>query len=235
METAVVVTPVTAKTYPALIQPRQTSSWVWLSDILGLIAYGFQTQFVTRGAGQMTAVYDERHALDGLRQLDSQALGAIYDKYFTEVFRYVRYRIDDDTAAEDIASDVFVRLLEASQKKQGPQSSLKGWLIATASNAVNDHLRRQYRRPVEVLSESMPDHGPSVHFEVDSREQNRMVQSAYAQLTTEQQHVIALRFGQGYSLEETANYLKKNVNAVKALQFRALAALQRQIGEVSYE
>jgi DNA-directed RNA polymerase specialized sigma24 family protein len=47
--------------------------------------------------------------------------------------------------------------------------------------------------------------------------------------------VIALRFGQGYSLEETANYLKKNVNAVKALQFRALAALQRQIGEVSYE
>jgi RNA polymerase sigma-70 factor (ECF subfamily) len=81
----------------------------------------------------------------------------------------------------------------------------------------------------------MPDHGPSVHFEVDSREQNRMVQSAYARLTAEQQHVIALRFGQGYSLEETANYLKKNVNAVKALQFRALAALQRQIGEVSYE
>jgi RNA polymerase sigma-70 factor (ECF subfamily) len=62
-----------------------------------------------------------------------------------------------------------------------------------------------------------------------------MVQTAYAQLTSEQQHVLALRFGQGYSLEETATHLKKNVNAVKALQFRALAALQRQIVEVTYE
>ena len=181
------------------------------------------------------SAFDERHSLDGLQRLDSQAIGAIYDQYFSEVYRYVRYRINDDAVAEDIASDVFVRLLEAAQKRQGPQSSLKGWLIATASHAVNDHLRKQYRRPVEALSDSLPDRGSSVHAEVASREQNRMVQSAYAQLTSEQQHVLALRFGQGYSIEETAAHLNKNINAVKALQFRALASLQRQIGEVKYE
>jgi RNA polymerase sigma-70 factor (ECF subfamily) len=235
LEAAIIVTPVGDNLCVAVNQPSASGPRVCPGDILCRIAYGSQTQFVRRGAGQMAATYDERHAYDGLRKLDPQAIGAIYDRYFTEVYRYVRYRIDDDTAAEDIASDVFVRLLEAVQKKQGPQSSLKGWLIATASNTVNDHLRRQYRRPVEALSESMPDRGPSVHFEVDAREQNRMVQTAYAQLTSDQQHVLALRFGQGYSLEETANHLKKNVNAVKALQFRALAALQRQIGEVSYE
>jgi RNA polymerase sigma-70 factor (ECF subfamily) len=58
---------------------------------------------------------------------------------------------------------------------------------------------------------------------------------AYARLTAEQQHVLALRFGQGYSLEETATFMDRNVNAVKALQFRALAALQRGLGEVNYE
>jgi len=226
------------KAHRIVIRPtRQVVSRVCLGDIIYMIVYGSQLQSVTRGAGQIIimSAYDERHALDGLQKLDSQAIGAIYDKYFTEVYRYVRYRLNDDSAAEDIAGDVFVRLLEAAQKKQGPQTSLKGWLIATASNAVNDHLRRQYRRPVEALSESMPDRGPSVHFQVDSREQNRMVQTAYAQLTSEQQHVLALRFGQGYSLEETATHLKKNINAVKALQFRALAALQRQIVEVSHE
>jgi RNA polymerase sigma-70 factor (ECF subfamily) len=183
----------------------------------------------------MMSVYDETQALNGLQRLDSQAIGVIYDQYFSEVYRYVRYRINDDSVAEDIASDVFVRLLEAARKKQGPQSSLKGWLIATASHAVNDHLRRQYRRPVEALSDSLPDRAASVHSEVDSRERNRMVQTAYARLTSEQQHVLALRFGQGYSIEETASHLKKNINAVKALQFRALASLQRQIGEVNYE
>jgi RNA polymerase sigma-70 factor (ECF subfamily) len=181
------------------------------------------------------SVDNEHWALDGLQNLDAQAIGAIYDQYFPEVYRYVRYRIDDDEVAEDIASDVFVRLLEAVQKKQGPQSSLKGWLIATASHAVNDHLRRQYRRPVEALSDSLADRGPGIHAEIDLREQQSMVRNAYAQLTAEQQHVLALRFGQGYSIEETAAHLKKNVNAVKALQFRALASLQRQIGEVKYE
>jgi len=187
------------------------------------------------GVGQNMSVYNERCTLDGLQKLDPQSIGAIYDQYFPEVYRYVRYRINDDSIAEDIASDVFMRLLEAAQKKQGPQSSLKGWLIATASHAVNDHLRRQYRRPVELLSDSLPDAGPSIHSEIDMREQNRMVQGAFAQLTTEQQHVLTLRFGQGYSIEETATHLKKNINAVKALQFRALASLQRHIGEVHHE
>ncbi len=179
--------------------------------------------------------YEEQGALKGLQKLDSQSIGAIYDQYFIEVHRYVRYRVNDDAIAEDIASDVFMRLLEASQKGQGPQTNLKGWLIATASNAVNDHLRRKYRRPTETLSDAMPDAATSVNAEVDLREQNRAVQQAYAQLTDEQQHVLALRFNQGYSLEETALYMKKKVNAVKALQFRALASLQRMIGEVSYE
>ena len=178
---------------------------------------------------------NESRVVADLRKLDAQTIGAVYDKYFPEVYRYVRYRINDDSVAEDISSDVFVRLLEAVKKGKGPQSNLKGWLIATASNTVNDQLRRQYRRPTEALSESMPDQDSSVTAEVDSREQARIVQLAYAQLTPEQQHVLALRFGLGYSLEETADYLKKKANAIKALQFRALAALQRQIGEVDHE
>lgn len=181
------------------------------------------------------SIKSESDMMDGLRKLDHQAIGDIYDQFFPEIYRYVRYRINDDTVAEDIASDVFVRLLEAAQKRQGPRTNLKGWLIATASHAVNDHLRQQYRRPVEALSDAIPDETSNVRLEVDLREQNRAVKTAYAQLTTEQQHVLALRFGQGYSLEETASYMKKKLNAVKALQFRALTSLQRLIGEVSHE
>ena len=96
---------------------------------------------------------DDRHALDGLRDLDQQVIGAVYDQYFSEVYRYVLYRIGDPTLAEDIASDVFVRLLEAAQGKRAPQTNLKGWLIGTASHVVMDHLRKKYRRPEEELSE----------------------------------------------------------------------------------
>ena len=206
-----------------------------LNDILPVKETHFPPISPTRGVAYLMTDFNEQSALEGLRKLDSQAIGAVYDRYFPEIYRYVRYRIGDETAAEDIASDVFVRLMEASQKKRGPQTNLRGWLIATASNAVNDHHRRRYRRPVEELSDSIPDRSSSIHSEIDSREQQRMVQSALARLTDEQQHVLALRFGQGYSIEETAAFLNKNINAVKALQFRALASLQRQIGEVNHE
>ena len=172
-------------------------------------------------------------ALDGLRADDSQLIGAIYDKYFPEVFRYVRYRLNDPHASEDIASEVFVRFLEAVQRHRGPQSNLRSWLISTADHIVTDHMRRAYRRPTEALPEDLIDGSAAPLDEFERRDDNRRFQVAYGQLTAEQQHVLALRFGQGYSLEETASVMKKKVNAVKALQFRALSALQRTLGEVS--
>ncbi len=138
--------------------------------------------------------------------------------------------------AEDLSSDVFVRLLEALNKGRGPQTNLKGWLLSTASHAVADYLRQAYRRPTEALSDGMSDaSAPALTEEVDRRERVDSVRSAYERLTVDQQNVLALRFGDGYSLDETASAMQKNVNAIKALQFRALAALQRLIGEETHE
>ncbi len=188
-----------------------------------------------RGYAFPMSIYDDRLVLNGLRDFDPQVIGAVYDQLYPEVYRYILYRLGDQSLAEDLASDVFVRLLEAVQNKRGPQTNLKGWLISTASHVVADHLRQLYRRPTEAITDSVADLGPGPQNEFDLREQNNTVQQAYAKLTIEQQEVLALRFNQGYSLEETAHAMKKNVNAVKALQLRALAALQRQIGEVDYE
>lgn len=178
---------------------------------------------------------DSVRELDGLRKLDPKVISVVYDRYFPDIYRFVFYRLSNEQVAEDITSDVFVRLLEAVKRERGPQTNIKGWLVSTASNVVADHLRSTYRRPTEDLPESIPDLTSSLTDEIDRRQQREWVRQAYAQLTSEQQNVLALRFGDGYSLEETAAVMQKNINAVKALQFRALAALQRQIGEVSYE
>jgi len=170
--------------------------------------------------------------LDGLKSLNTQAIGAVYDRYYPDVYRYVYYRLHDGQLAEDIASEVFVRLLEAIQKKKGPQTHLKGWLFSTASNVIADYLRHTYRRPSEVLSDSIPDPTSSLTEEIDTRQQADAIRAGFDRLTPEQQNVLALRFGSGYSLEDTAAIMQKKVNAIKALQFRALAALQRHIGEV---
>jgi RNA polymerase sigma-70 factor, ECF subfamily len=175
--------------------------------------------------------FEEKQELDGLRRLDPQVISSIFDRFFPIVFKYVRYRLNDIAQSEDIASDVFVRLLEAVKNGKGPDSNIKAWLLGTASHAVNDHHRKNYRRPTEEIPESLQDYQDIPSETSEQRERQRRIRIALSKLTIEQQHVIDLRFGQELSLEETAIVMKKNVNAVKQLQLRALAALNRQIDE----
>lgn len=189
-------------------------------------------------------IEQERHAqpgymrntqpeLDGLLRLDPQAISSIHQRYFPEIFRYARYRIGDETVAEDIAGEALTRLLESVHSGSGPHTSLRGWLMSTTSNLINDHLRHAYAHPIERLPDELDLHaespGPSQHAEREERD--NQLREALAKLTPDQQQVIAFRFGNGYSLEETATMMKKKVNAIKALQFRALAALRRYFGE----
>jgi len=185
-----------------------------------------------QGLLHSTMLSSDENELEDLKRLDPHVINAVYDRYFSEVYRFVCYRLNDEHTAEDIASDVFVRLLEATQAGRGPQTNLKAWLLATASHIVIDHLRKSYRRPESELPESMPDGAPDPSQDYEKQERGRRVKKAVSTLTEEQQYVIALRFNQGYSLEETANLMQKNVNSVKQLQFRALAALNRALGEM---
>jgi len=178
-----------------------------------------------------TRMIESTSERDYLVSLDPQAVTAVYNQYFPQILRYVHYRLGDEKLAEDITSEVFLTLLKAIRARRGPEKNLRGWLIGTARHMITDHVRRKYRHPVEAIEESLKFDGQSPSEEVERRDSHSSLRKALAELTEEQQHVLALRFGQGCSLEETATLMKKKVNAVKALQFRALNALQRKIGE----
>ena len=178
--------------------------------------------------------FDEKEALKGLRAFDPEVITHVHNHFYPEIYRYARYRLSDPTLAEDLASEVFVRLLESFDGGGGPRKSLRGWLMGTASNLVNDYYRKQYKHQTEALSDGLEADlpGPGKIFEMT--EQHDQVRAALAKLTQDQQNVLALRFGAGYSLEDTAQAIGKKVNAVKQLQFRALAALRRHLGEKTH-
>jgi RNA polymerase sigma-70 factor (ECF subfamily) len=160
------------------------------------------------------------------RELDSRALGQIHDQYYPEIYRYALYRVGEAEAAADIAAEVFLRLLNALHAGRPPQTTLRGWLYGVAAHQVADYWRG-HRTPVE-LSDTLPD-GRSVAGEVEDRLRRGDVRRALQRLTEEQQQVLALRFGDGFSVEESATVMGKSVTATKALQFRALEALRRHL------
>jgi len=143
----------------------------------------------------------------------------------------VAYRVREPQVREDIASEVFLRLLGALQRGRGPRANLRGWLLGTASHLVTDHYRHGFRRATAELDEHHPDHGESPAAAAERSLEELRVRRAMQGLTRDQQDVLALRFSEERSLEETAQIMERSVAAVKVLQFRALAALRRALGE----
>lgn len=156
-------------------------------------------------------------------------LGEIYDTFAPRIFRYVYHRLGDQTLAEDLTSEVFIRFLDA---RTSPEH-LSGFLFRIAHNLIVDYLRRHH--PVRLVNEIHdPRDDPVRHAEIEI-ERARM-RRVIARLAPDQQQVIVLKFLEGFSNEEIARVIGKSVGAVKALQFRGLATLRDLLsGEVRNE
>jgi RNA polymerase sigma-70 factor, ECF subfamily len=174
-------------------------------------------------------VSDETELLTRAQQFDTEALGQIHDLYYRPVYRYIFIRVGDHETAEDLASDVFERLLHSLRRRTAPQSSLRGWLFGVAANVVNDHHRRSYRAPQVTLDAELASSAGGPDDIVEDRMAHEDLQQAVTDLTDEQQHVIALRFGHELPIQDVARLLGKTEGAVKQLQARAIAALARRI------
>lgn len=172
---------------------------------------------------------DEHKLLARAHRFEQDALCQIHDEYYIPIFRYALFRTGDREVAEDIASEVFKRLLEGLRAGTGPTTTLAGWLFGVAARVVTDHFRRVYRAPTVELDEDLSqfDETPS-SLTVKALEREELLQ-AIKTLTEDQQHVIALRFGQGLAIGQVARMLGKTEGAVKQLQARAIASLARQM------
>ena len=163
------------------------------------------------------------------RRGDQDAVMRIYESYFQPIYNFIRLRVDDRAAAEDLASEVFVRFVAALQARNAPRQSLRGWLFRVARNLLHDYYGRQRQFPTTTLDEWLPATDDPEAQAMASWDIDR-TRRALRMLATDQQEVLILRFAQGLDLQETADIMGRQVGAVKSLQFRAVSTL-RQILE----
>ena len=171
---------------------------------------------------------DERALLERAGRYDEAALGELYDCYAPRIYAYVYRRVGCASLAEDLTGDVFVRVLQAIRSERLWRTSFRGWLYRIAHNVVVDHYRRQPQGvPVPLDAVQIAAGGDSLPELTQDALDRAWLRGAIRRLTPEQQHVLALRFGEGLTARETARVMRKSTGAVEALQRRALAALRR--------
>ncbi|HET9909564.1 MAG TPA: sigma-70 family RNA polymerase sigma factor [Anaerolineales bacterium] len=166
----------------------------------------------------------EQDLLLRARQLDPCALEEIYDLYSPRLYRYAVRLLGDACTAEDCVAETFGRFLQAIRTRKGPSDFLQAYLYRTIHNLVVDHYRRQ--SPLLLLNDDSSGFG-NIEETADQNIRKLRVRAAIHELTSDQQQVIALKFLEGWENEEIAHILNKPVGAVKSLQHRALASLQK--------
>lgn len=174
---------------------------------------------------------DEQLAIRAVAR-DPEAWSAIFDAHYRSVFAFVRYRLRGSDEAEDLAAQVFEVAYARATHFDYRGIPIEGWLIGIARNLVRDHLRKIGRRGYEeeLLDTTAPttvDNAVGVDLHEDLR-------LAMKDLTADQQAVLSLRFFLDKSVADTAKLMNRSEDAVKNLQRRALAAMQRSLNATPY-
>ena len=157
---------------------------------------------------------------------------AIYRDLAPPVLGYLRAR--GAFEAEDLLGEVFVQVVRDLPTFVGSTRDFRAWVFAIAHHRMLDDFRRRARRPVEpsaVLDDR--DHGAgNVEDEAMqsiSADQIRARSSAASHPI--ERDVLLLRILGGLTIDEIARTLNKRPGAVKALQRRGLAAIEREFLE----
>lgn len=186
---------------------------------------------------QRGAPVEETTLVDLLRRAqessDPVAFDGLYQLFADRVYRYLLARVSDPDWAEEIASQVFVRLIEKIDiYRIGPQDNVaifSAWLYRLAHNKMVDVIRSSKRGQETSLDHAAHITAGHELDEIEDRLDFARILEKLQFLNDQQREVILLRFVEEMSIAETAQIMQKSEGAVKALQHRALESLRRHL------
>ncbi len=170
--------------------------------------------------------------IGGAKRDDADSMEKLCVYVYPRVYRYIYYRVNHHENAEDLTSEVVLKIVQALKKQRG---NFRAWMYKIARNAVIDFYRRRGVRSEVSLSDmpgELPDESAAFSERVLTQEKLRR---GLHHLTEEQKQVILLKFIEGYSNDDVANIMGKSIGAVKVLQFRALRSLREYFRKKGYE
>jgi RNA polymerase sigma-70 factor (ECF subfamily) len=154
----------------------------------------------------------------------------IYSQFAPSLLGYLRARGAAD--ADDLLGEIFLQVVRDLPRFSGDARDFRAWIFTIAHNRLFDDRRRRGRRPVEPApTETLAEVGPAGDSEEEALEalEAERVRGLIGRLAPDQQNVLLLRFLGDLTVEQVARALGKRPGAVKALQRRGLAAIEKQL------
>ena len=158
---------------------------------------------------------------------DMGAFDELMIRYERQIYRVCYRFVDNRDDAMDLAQEVFIKAFEHLPTFRR-ESSLKTWLYRIAMNHCINHVKKRAREFVEV-SETTGSINPSVHSDMENREQRDQFRRLVKKLPPKQRAILEMRIHEQFSYEEIARMSGRSISTIKASVFFALEKLRKLV------
>lgn len=167
---------------------------------------------------------------------EPQDMDAVIAQYEAPLLRYATRLLNDQTAAQDVVQNTFLKLCQHWRNGSRPTDQLQGWLYRVTHNHAVDHIRRESRLRVlhtkRAEQEEIDRQGTRASA-ADRAEAMQLALRYMRKLDPAEQQVLILRLQEGKSYREIAEITKRtegNVGCILHHAVKKLSAKLQQAG-----
>jgi len=171
--------------------------------------------------------------IERLRNRDPEGLASAYDRYGKSAYSLFVRITHNDSAAEDLVQELFIRLWNRAREFDSERGTLGVWILSIARNMAIDYVRSAQSRfaarssSIDHVDQLCFSHNPT---DPASRIDNvRTVRAAFGSLNQNERRVLELAYFEGFSQSEIAAHLHEPLGTVKSWMRSALGRLRTAI------
>ncbi len=149
---------------------------------------------------------------------------SIYREYHDKLLSYIRYKVNNEEDAEDICSEVFIKVQKNLDRYEEQKASVARWIYVIAGNTIIDYYRS--RKVSEEIPEDLPSES-DLEDSVLSRLTVNNLTAALKELSEEERLVIVLHYYEDMSLKDIERETGLSYGQVKIRHNNALKVLRK--------
>lgn len=167
-------------------------------------------------------------------KLDNNAFIELYKYFFPRVYNFIFARIKNSADADDITSEVFIKMNDKLNSFDSKKASFSTWLFRIAVNALIDHTRKQDIRGETEWDDVFSPESPvadTPEANAMREEDNKELLLALDKLSDREKKIVEMRYFADAEFDFIAESLNMKPTAVRVALHRALGKLKNILGE----
>jgi len=156
-----------------------------------------------------------------------QFFSQIYDEHVDKIYRFVFFKVSDESLAQDITSETFTRLWkEISEDKE--VKNPHGFLFKVARNLIFDYYRTKDRNPINLDNlDTILDKNQDIEKKAVQNDDMRIILLAMDKLNDDYRVALSMYYIEQEPVSEVAKALGKSNGATRVIIHRAMRELKK--------